>query len=76
MGYVWTSQVTNHGHAKPSLVPPSHADTFTLGTGKEFGAFALNIGGEYTKMKGNDSTNQADYEVTEYALHTGATYSF
>jgi long-subunit fatty acid transport protein len=76
MGYVWTSQVTPHDHAYPTMVPPSHADTFTLGTGHEFGSFAVNVGAEYTKMKGNSSSQAADYAVTEYALHTGATYSF
>ena len=76
VGYVWTSQVTHKDHALPSLIPPGPANTFTLGTGHSFGSFKVDGGFEYTMVSGQATGATVDNEVSEYALHLGASYSF
>lgn len=83
-GYVWTSQVADNQYAKPSMVPPGPANTFTLGTGTVLGG-GVNLDGalEYTMVDGTGSTGPADagtmlgdYKVREFAVHLGVNYNF
>lgn len=75
-GYVWTSKVTDSDNALPTLTPPGDAHTLTLGTGQAFGDFRVDGGLEYTMASGARTGYQAKNELTAYALHLGAAYSF
>jgi hypothetical protein len=76
-GYAHVSQVTANNAAKPNLVAPGSANTFTLGAGKQI-TEALDVDGAVEFSKGSGTGEPAaitgDYSAQAVTVHLGATY--